>query len=61
MICQGLTNQDITDRALLGMNTVKTYVRSLYRKINVTTRVQAVLWGIDHGFRPDHVRHRLDT
>jgi hypothetical protein len=24
--------------------------------MSVTSRSQAVLWGIEHGFRPDHVR-----
>ena len=61
LICQGLSNQEITERALLGMNTIKTYIRSLYQKIEVTNRVEAVLWGVDHGFRPDRVRHRVKT
>ncbi len=61
LICQGLSNDQICDKAFLSINTVKTYVRTLYRKIGVESRTQAVLWGIDHGFRPDFVRHRLDT
>jgi NarL family two-component system response regulator LiaR len=59
LICQGLSNQDITERAFLSINTVKSYVRTLYQKIGVDSRTQAVLWGIDHGFRPDRVRHRI--
>jgi two-component system, NarL family, response regulator LiaR len=58
LITQGLSNQEIADRAYLSINTVKTYVRSAYRKMGVTSRSQAVLWGIDHDFRPDHVRIR---
>ena len=60
LICQGLSNDDICNRAFLSINTVKTYVRTLYRKIGVDSRTQAVLWGIDHGFRPDRTRVRLD-
>lgn len=60
LICQGLSNDDICNRAFLSINTVKTYVRTLYRKIGVDSRTQAVLWGIDHGFRPDRVRERRD-
>ncbi len=26
----------------------------------VVVGIAGVLWGIDHGFRPDHVRHRID-
>jgi hypothetical protein len=40
----------------LSINSVKTYVRSAYRKINVQRRPQAVLWGVQHGFRPDTLR-----
>ncbi len=56
LITQGLSNQQIADRAFLSINSVKSYIRSSYRKMTVTSRSQAVLWGIEHGFRPDHVR-----
>ncbi len=52
LICQGLSNQQISQRAYLGINTVKTYIRSAYRKIGVTTRPQAVIWAMSHGFTP---------
>ena len=42
----------------LSINTIKSYIRSAYRKIGVTNRTQAVLWGVDHGFLPDF--HRID-
>jgi hypothetical protein len=35
---------------------VKSYIRTIYRKINVGSRTQAVLWGVKHGFTPDHNR-----
>ena len=35
LITQGLSNQDIADRAYLSINSVKTYIRSAYRKIGV--------------------------
>ena len=60
LICQGFSNDEIADRAYLSINTVKTYVRTLYRKIGVESRTRALLWGIDHGFRPDRVRHRVE-
>lgn len=56
LITQGLSNTEIALRAHLSINSVKTYIRSCYRRIGVTTRTQAVLWGVEHGFRPDHVR-----
>ncbi|MCL8026972.1 response regulator transcription factor [Nocardioides bruguierae] len=61
LLCQGLSNEEISRRAFIGVNTVKTYLRTMFRKIDVTSRTQAVLWGIDHGFRPDHLRRTDDT
>ncbi|NHC24567.1 response regulator transcription factor [Nocardioides sp. IC4_145] len=57
LITQGLSNQEISERAYIGVNTVKTYIRTLYRKIEVNRRAQAVAFGIEHGFQPDRVRH----
>jgi len=56
LITQGLSNQEIADRAYLSINSVKTYVRSAYRKIEVTRRSQAVIWGMTNGFEPDTER-----
>ncbi len=52
LIAQGLTNQEIADCAFLSINSVKTYVRTAYRKIGVTRRSQAVSWGIRTGLAP---------
>jgi NarL family two-component system response regulator LiaR len=56
LITQGLTNQEIADRAFLSINSVKTYIRSAYRKIGVERRSQAVRWGVTNGFEPDTLR-----
>jgi len=56
LITQGLTNQEIADRAYISINSVKTYIRTAYRKIGVTRRSQAVSWGMRHGFTPDRMR-----
>jgi NarL family two-component system response regulator LiaR len=56
LITQGLTNQEIADRVYLSINSVKTYIRTAYRKIKVERRPQAVLWGVQNGFRPDTLR-----
>lgn len=57
MIADGLTNQQIADETYLSINSVKTYIRSSYRKMGVTTRTQAVLWAVRHdvGAVPYHV------
>ncbi len=56
LITQGLSNQEIAERSYLSINSVKTYIRTAYRKIGVTRRSQAVVWGMKHGFEPDHLR-----
>ncbi len=56
LITQGLSNQEIADRSYLSINSVKTYIRTAYRKIGVTRRAQAVAWGMRHGFEPDRLR-----
>ncbi|MEV8254228.1 response regulator transcription factor [Rhodoglobus sp. NPDC076762] len=56
LITQGLSNLEIAERTHLSINSIKTYIRSCYRAIGVTSRTNAVLWGIEHGFRPDRVR-----
>jgi DNA-binding NarL/FixJ family response regulator len=58
LITQGKNNADVARLTYLSPNTVKSYIRSIYRKINAGSRTQAVLWGVAHGFTPDH--HRID-
>ena len=56
LITQGLGNEEIASRTCVSINTVKSYIRAAYRKIGVDSRTRAVLWGVDHGFRPDSMR-----
>ena len=49
LVTQGLTNEEISKRAYLSINTVKSYLRQAYRVIDVSSRSQAILWGLDHG------------
>lgn len=58
LITQGYSNADIAALASLSINSVKSYIRSSYRKMGVTSRTNAVLWGLDHGMTPDRVRIR---
>ena len=58
LITQGNSNAEVARLTYLSPNTVKSYIRTIYRKIGVTSRTQAVLWGVRHGFTPDH--HRIE-
>jgi DNA-binding CsgD family transcriptional regulator len=54
----GYSNRELADRQAISPNTVKSYIRIIYRKIGVRTRAQAVSWGIRHGFQP-HDQHQI--
>ena len=56
LVTSGLSNNEIAERTYLSINSVKSYIRSAYRTMDVTTRSQAVLWGIDHGMAPTRMR-----
>src|SRR3954451_10063255 len=56
LITQGMSNAEVADLTYLSPNTVKSYIRAIYRKIGAGSRTQAVLWGVRHGFTPDHDR-----
>jgi len=56
LITQGMSNAEIAELTFLSPNTVKSYIRTVYRKIGVASRTQAVLWGVAHGFTPDRNR-----
>src|SRR5574340_48748 len=42
LVAAGFSNQEIADRLVLALGTVKTHTASLYRKLDVSTRTQAV-------------------
>ena len=56
LVTTGLSNNDIAERTYLSINSVKSYIRSAYRTMGVTSRSQAVLWGIDNGMAPTRMR-----
>ncbi|MGH1549178.1 LuxR C-terminal-related transcriptional regulator [Leifsonia poae] len=58
LITQGKSNAAVAELTYLSPNTVKSHIRSVYRKIGAESRTQAVLWGVEHGFTPDH--HRIE-
>lgn len=59
LICQGMTNEQIAERTGLGINTIKSYNRSAYRKIGVTRRADAVRWAFQHNLNVDTPGARL--
>jgi DNA-binding NarL/FixJ family response regulator len=48
----GMSNRDIAVRLEIGEETVKSHVSSILRHFDVQNRTQAVLAGVNYGFRP---------
>jgi len=44
----GATNTEIAEQLSVSMHTVKTHIYNLFKKINVTNRIQAVNWAKDN-------------
>lgn len=50
-ITRGRKPREIAEEMYLFINSVKTHMRNVYRKIGVNDRTGAALWGVDNGFR----------
>jgi LuxR family maltose regulon positive regulatory protein len=42
LIAEGCTNQEIADRLVVALSTVKTHINNLYGKLGVQSRTQAL-------------------
>ena len=52
LIAAGHSNQHIAETLFVTVNSVKTYIRGAYRRVDITSRSQAVIWAIHHGIGP---------
>lgn len=52
LIARGLTNAQIADELYLSIETVKTYVKRVYAKLEVHNRAQAAVAAADHQLMP---------
>ncbi|MDM8557095.1 LuxR C-terminal-related transcriptional regulator [Desulfococcaceae bacterium HSG7] len=44
----GASNQEIADKHCISINTVKTHLYNVYKKINVKNRLEAMLWAAEN-------------
>ncbi|MFQ5671988.1 MAG: response regulator transcription factor [Nitrospinales bacterium] len=47
-IASGSSNKQIADELCIGLHTVKSHIYSVFKKINVTRRLEAALWASRH-------------
>ncbi|GAB3016052.1 hypothetical protein GCM10011376_04800 [Nocardioides flavus (ex Wang et al. 2016)] len=56
-IATGKSNDEIAQQMQISLNSVKSYIRSAYRKTGVHSRSQAVLWAVSHGLGAEVLEH----
>lgn len=40
---EGLTDQDIADQLFISINTARTHIKNVYKKLGISTRSRAIL------------------
>ncbi len=50
LICQGLSDPQISKRLSLSLSTIRNHVAAIYRKLGIHRRSEAVIWAREHGF-----------
>ena len=51
LMAEGLDNDAIATALSLSVNTIKTHIRHIFEKLNVSDRTQAALWAVRHGLK----------
>ena len=50
-LTKGITNKEIANSLFISEKTVKAHLNSIFKKLNVTRRLQAILYAISRGMR----------
>lgn len=52
LLARGRTNKDIAQSLFLSVRTIEAHLRNIYGKLEVSSRTEAVLWAVQHGYEP---------
>jgi PAS domain S-box-containing protein len=55
LICQGMTDAQMSEKLSLSKNTIRNHVASLYRKLGVNRRGAVIIWGRERGITRNSV------
>jgi len=50
LLAHGHTNKDIAQALFLSVRTVEAHLRSIFAKLGVSSRTEAALWAVQHGY-----------
>lgn len=53
LLAGGMTNKEIAQTLILSVRTIEAHLRSIYGKLNVSSRTEAALWAVRNGFGPE--------
>ncbi|HEX6335939.1 MAG TPA: helix-turn-helix transcriptional regulator [Jiangellaceae bacterium] len=51
-LCEGLSTEEIAARLSISPHTTTTHVRNILRKLDVSSRADAIVWAVEHGLPP---------
>jgi len=54
LVAEGLSNQEIAERLVISITTVKTHIGNIFNKLGVTSRTQAIARAAELGLLPAH-------
>lgn len=50
LLARGRTNKEIAQELILSVRTVEAHLRSIFAKLGVSSRTEAALWAVQHGY-----------
>jgi DNA-binding NarL/FixJ family response regulator len=56
LLAQGFTNKDIAQALILSVRTVEAHLRGIFAKLGVSSRTEAALWAVQHGYSDQKFR-----